>query len=346
LAAAALFCGCATAPPPLPLGTPIEVVLAAHGVAERATSAPRPASNPTSRPESSADSRPDSRSTRVVVVVMDRHFAGGGLTYVDDDLRALQREHRRLVADLLDRGFALFGAEWRRGPLPKDDDPAAAAHRDRARRALEEGDDLDRLSIYQPIRFEVEFDGRLSVVGVEDPKLYDADVAALERLQDLATLKRRHDTADGPDDDAILEEWARLRVAMRARIAPRGRAAARALIEEMDARGAERAILVLGAAHVPAAAEELATLGVDAFVFTAPSFARRDARPSRRPRRAARATLSRFGKTGRPRRASARRGKSGLRRAGWRLTTAGRKVRDSAAENRPPMAAARRIRQG
>ena len=289
-AATAFIHGCATAPPPLPPDAPIEAVLAAHGRFERVAAESRPVSRPTSvaaaASQAAADasaSGPESRPAgpRLVVVVRDRHFAGGGLTYVDDDLRALQREHRRLIADLVSRGFELLGAEWRRGPLPGDDDAAAAAHRDRARRALEEGDELDRLSIFQPIRYEVEFEGRLCVVGVEDAAMYDADVAALDRLQDLLTARRRHDTSTGPDDDAIFGDWATIRRGMRSRIAPRGRAAARAVVEEMDDRGLDRAILLIGAAHVPAAADELATLGVDGVLFTAPSFDRRD-EPSKR----------------------------------------------------------------
>jgi hypothetical protein len=209
-----------------------------------------------------------------VVVVKDRHFVGGGLTYVDDDLRRLQHEHRRLVGDLADRGFRLLGAEWRKGPLPLDG--AAEDHRAAVRDALAEGDDLDRWSIYQPIRYETEFQDRLEVIGVEEPALYDADVAALERLIELARAERRAGEADA----AGRAERARLRRAMVGRIDDRGAAAARNLAEAMRDRRASKAILLLGAAHVPAASRTLQEMGVPHHVFTAPSFERRDAPPT------------------------------------------------------------------
>ncbi|HYC76735.1 MAG TPA: hypothetical protein VEI02_03805 [Planctomycetota bacterium] len=252
---------CSVAPPPLPADAPLDAVLARHGEAATVPAEP-------------VDSRP---SPLEVVLVRDRHFAGDGITYVDEGLRAVQREHRRLLDDLVGRGFRLLAVEWRKGPLPGDDDPLAAAHRDAVRRALETGDDLDRWSIYQPIRYEMELAGRAVVVGVEDPELYDADVAALERLLDLARASRLDEGTDGGARDAgRLAERARIRRAMRLRIAPRGRAVARNLLLAMEAYDARRAVLLVGAAHVPAASAELAARGVPHRVFTTRSFAKRE----------------------------------------------------------------------
>lgn len=211
-----------------------------------------------------------------IVVIRDRHYIGGGITFVDDELRALQREHGRLVAALVDRGYRLLGAEWRKGPLPDDD--AARAHRQAARDVMEEGDDLNRRSIYQPIRYEVEHAGRLTVLGVEDASLYDQDVKALETLTALSQARRRHDTTTGPSESELDLRWAKLRRAMKARIDPRGRASARNLLEAMRERKERKAILLVGAAHVPGAAAELKDLGVTFHVFTAPSFERKSER--------------------------------------------------------------------
>lgn len=249
--ALAIVASCATERPLAPADAPLAEALAAHGTAEFFPGA----------------------AAEEVVVVRDRHYVGGGITFVDDDLRTLQREHGRLVADLVGRDFGLMGAEWRRGPLPDDD--VAEAHREAAREALETGDDLNRRSIYQPIRYEVEFAGRLAVVGVEDPEMYDADVSALDVLTELSRLRRRHDTTDGPSDAEIERRWNDVRRAMRARTAPRGREAAKNLLAAMRDRGVRRAILLIGAAHVPAVAEGLRAEGVPHYVFTARSFARR-----------------------------------------------------------------------
>jgi hypothetical protein len=249
--ALSVVAGCATERPAPPLEAPTAALLAVRG---------------------GSSFIPGGRPLEVVVI-RDRHFSGGGLTFVDEDLRRLQREHRRLVGELVARGFRLMGAEWRNGPLPEDD--VAADHRRAVREAIEEHDDLDRWSIYQPIRYAVELEGELVVTGVEDAELYDADVAALDRLFVIARAARDVDGAPRAALDAAAKERFRIRGEMMSRIDPRGVAAARNLVAAMEERGERRAILLIGAAHVPSASRELAALDVPHHVFTAPSFERR-----------------------------------------------------------------------
>jgi hypothetical protein len=257
-AATLLLLGACATTPAVPADAPTTAVLAAYGAVESFPG------------ELGID----------VVVIRDRHYVGGGITYVDEDLRRLQAEHRRLIGALVERGYRLLGAEWRKGPLPVDD--VAEDHRAAVRETLAEGDDLDRRSIYQPIRYEVEFAGRLTVFGVEDPTLYDRDVAALEELTAVARAKRRHDTTKGPTDAQLDARFAEIRRGMRLRIDERGRASALNLLAETAARGERRAILLTGAAHVPAAVAALRDAGATIHVFTAAAFDRRTPPPALR----------------------------------------------------------------
>ncbi len=219
----------------------------------------------------------DAPGPREVVIIRDRHPTGRGITYVDDELRALQREHHELVTDLVAREFRLLGCEFSRGPLPKDG--AAADHLDRLAWAEEQGDDPNRWSIYQPLRYQRDFAGRLDVLGVEDPDLYRADLAALDRLDEVVRLRRRTDWTTGPTDDELRRNEAQILVAIRLNVQKRGAAAAQNLVQLMDERHAPRAILMLGAAHVPSASRALSELKVRHHVFTAPGFERRATAP-------------------------------------------------------------------
>ena len=251
----ALLCAGCAGPAAPPRDAPVATVLQFHGRAETH----------------------QAQGPREVVIIRDRHPTGPGITYVDDELRALQREHHELVTDLVAREFRLLGCEFNLGPLPTDG--AAADHLDRLAWAEEQGDDPNRWSVYQPLRYQREFAGRLEVLGVEDPELYQADLAALDRLDDVVRLRRRTDWTSGPTDDELRRNEAQILVSIRLNVQKRGAAAARNLVRLMDERHAPRAILMLGAAHVPSASRTLSELNVRHHVFTAPGFERRDPAP-------------------------------------------------------------------
>jgi hypothetical protein len=207
-----------------------------------------------------------------VVILKDRHAVGAGIFYVDEELRAFQRDQHTVVAHLVARGFSLLGCEHTLGPIPRN--AAAEDHLAVIARAQAEGDDLNRWSVYQPLRYEAEFAGRLAVVGVEDPGLYQEDLDTLESIEKLRNV-RRFGGSGAPSAKALDAEERRLLQKIRANVAARGAAAARNLLAIMKERGVEKAILMLGASHVPAASAELFRVSVAQYVFEAPTFQRK-----------------------------------------------------------------------
>jgi hypothetical protein len=209
-----------------------------------------------------------------VVLLRDRHAVGPGIFYVDEELRAFQRDQRAVVRHLVARGFDLLGCEHTLGPIPRS--PAAEDHIAVIEEARASGDDLNRWSVFQPLRYEIEFQGRLQVIGVEDPALYQADLETLSKIEKVVQA-RRFSEAGGPSQSELAREQARLLALIRANVAERGRLAARNLLAIMKERSSRKAILMLGASHIPAASAELAAENVRHYVFEAPSFQRRAA---------------------------------------------------------------------
>ena len=198
------------------------------------------------------------------MLIKDRHSTHGAITRVRGRLGDIQRENRLAVSFLVQKGFSLLGCEAALGPLPEGE--IAGAHAAAVRRALEERDNLDRLTVYQPIRYAVEFEGRLTVLGVEDRELYEADVACLERINDVRPMLARSDTSPEERRELLIESR-RLMGAIRERAAERGRRAAGNLLALMESRRVDRAILLIGGAHVPSASRELSRRGVPHLVF-------------------------------------------------------------------------------
>src|ERR1043165_7641585 len=99
------------------------------------------------------------------------------------------------------------------GPIP--DTEVAGRHAGAVRDILETGDDLNHWSVYQPIRYAVEFGNRLTVLGLEDPELYDDDVATLDRIVEVHRALRRPDWTSGPTEAELVSDEARLRARIR-----------------------------------------------------------------------------------------------------------------------------------
>ncbi len=221
---------------------------------------------------------PVSEPPGTVVLIRDRHVLGGTITRVPAAQREIHRIHRTLLERLAGAGFALAGCEYPEGPLARTGE--AARHFERVERAIEEGERLDALSFYQPVRWAVELAGRMEFVGVEDPDLYGKDVEDLDRVLEarrgLTTFGQRETPEARRERRLSLrrdEEDALRRI--RANVDERGRRAARNLLEAMAARGVSKAVLIQGAAHIPAAADVLAGQGLRVFVFEAPAAALR-----------------------------------------------------------------------
>lgn len=205
-----------------------------------------------------------------VILIRDRHAVHGAITRERGPLQKIQRQNRGAIGFLVRKGFRLLGCEAPLGPLPDDHGPAAA-HRAAVRRALAEGDPLHGLTVYQPIRYEEEFRGVMTVLGMEDTKLYQADV---ERLEKIIELRRVAGRADAPREErtealrAMLEHMR----AISAQVEQRGQAAACNLVEHMLVEGIDRAMLMLGGAHVPGALQTLLAEGVNVRVFECLSY--------------------------------------------------------------------------
>ncbi len=228
---AALLGSCAT-PPRIAPGASLEAGLASLGTVEVAPPA-----------------GPEVRGT--IVVLADLHPLHGGILRSRDEFYGVRRDLAEAVEWLIEQEFTLLGCEWKSGPLP--DDATANAHREAYARAIQEHDDVNAWTLYQPIRLEQQFQARLLVIGVEDPELYDRDVARLRELRDLAL--------DDEKSPEMVARKRRLEASIRAQSNARGERAAEILVQAMEARGFERAALLLGRAHTDAAVKTLASAG-------------------------------------------------------------------------------------
>jgi hypothetical protein len=112
------------------------------------------------------------------------------------------------------------------------------------------------------------------VFGVEDPDLYEQDLDTLAQIEKTIQVALDREKS-GLSAQALAEEESRLRRKITANVAARGAAAARNLVAAMKERGALKAILMLGASHVPGASAELQGAGIRHWVFEAPGFRRR-----------------------------------------------------------------------
>lgn len=201
-----------------------------------------------------------------VVIIADRHSIGAGIGYVSEGHRAQQMEQARAIEWLVNHGYTILGSEFELGPIPTDG--AAAEHRTSIESAIEEGDDLNRWSHFQPVRYAVTLAPRLAVWGVEDPVLYAADVKDLDAILDIRDFRKHREGQSTPTDSELDRKEAALKARIRSHVDQRGRAAARNLLELANARGATRVILMLGAAHCGAAAGECAASGAAVTLFT------------------------------------------------------------------------------
>lgn len=205
-----------------------------------------------------------------IVIIRDRHPVHGAITRERGPLYRVRAENRGAIGFLIVKGYRLLGCEWPYGPLPRDTKPARA-HRDATRTAIEGHDNLDRLSVFQPIRYEEELGDRISVLGMEDPDLYHADRERLLKIQDFRRIAGREDAPDQDREKARREMASLLRKISGNRHA-RGRAAARNLLKHMDRFKIARAALLIGGAHADAAREALEEQGVQAMVFQCRSY--------------------------------------------------------------------------
>jgi hypothetical protein len=217
----------------------------------------------------------DGAASPEVVLLKDRHAVGQGIFQVDEELRAFQRDQRAVVGGLVARGFTLLGCEHTLGPIPRH--AAAQDHLEAIEQVRVAGDDLNGWSVFQPLRYEVELGPRLEVFGVEDPALYRQDLDTLVKIEDVIATRRAAGSSGNLGRRLDAEER-RLLGQIRANVDERGRLAARNLLDLARARGAERAILLLGASHVPAASKALQEASVRHYVFEARTF-RRGSRP-------------------------------------------------------------------
>ncbi|MEZ6196144.1 MAG: hypothetical protein R3F20_10535 [Planctomycetota bacterium] len=198
-----------------------------------------------------------------VLVVRDRHSTNPGFHRVRDQLARIQRDNRLLVDYLLGRGWSLLGCEFREGPLVDEPD-TAQQYRIIRRRMQTDGVHtpfLDGWSVYQPIRFQLMHEGRLEVRGVEDAALYARDLDLFRDYKEARSIARRRNITEDERREA-LRAAVEAQTALEANTAARGRAAAENLVEAMRESGRDRAILLIGGAHVPAAVRSLEELGL------------------------------------------------------------------------------------
>ena len=71
-----------------------------------------------------------------IVLLKDRHAVGAGIFYVDEELRAFQRDQHAVVSHLVARGFTLLGCEHTLGPIPRNAAARGPSRGDRARRGV------------------------------------------------------------------------------------------------------------------------------------------------------------------------------------------------------------------
>jgi hypothetical protein len=124
------------------------------------------------------------------------------------------------------------------------------AHREAVEDAIKNHDRLDALTVYQPIRFEVEFSGRLKVLGVEDEQLYQADRMRLSRLRELSRQLKQSSKAFGASQQKELND---LVAQIHANADMRGQQAAENLLKLMKKEGVSSSTLLLGGGHAAGA---------------------------------------------------------------------------------------------
>jgi hypothetical protein len=209
---------------------------------------------------------------RTVVVIKDRHPVHGAITRTRGPIRRVQEQNHGAVSFLVAKGFTVLGCEAPLGPLPLEG--PARRHRDAIEEASAARDSLDALTVFQPIRYEMEFADALEVLGVEDPELYGADVERLKRILEIRRALARNDVSVAAPE-ALAANERELRQEIRAGADERGRRAAANLLEAMEEAGSDRGILLLGGAHARGAAEELGKLGVRILVFECAAYRER-----------------------------------------------------------------------
>ncbi|MCA9321590.1 MAG: hypothetical protein KDB53_12685, partial [Planctomycetes bacterium] len=200
----------------------------------------------------------------------DRHSARAGFHRVRPQLQEIQREHRLLVTHLVGLGYDLLACEQPLGPLADRKETAAEFRVIRQR--LRPVEDLDEYGVFQPLRFAMLHEGRLTVVGIEDPELYAADHDAWEEFIEGTRKGKRNDRP--PEERALwLERAALASRRLDRNVLPRGRAAGRNLVALMRERGSQRAVLMIGGAHVPGVVDALREADIAFDVFESAGYA-------------------------------------------------------------------------
>ncbi len=192
-----------------------------------------------------------------VILVPDLHETHGSITGGGQLWTRHRKWQLRALRFMALKGWTLLGAEHREGPLP--DEELARSQRRSFEEALESGVDPDSLNMFMPLRVQWEIP-QLTVLGVEDKTLYDADVRALD---DINRLRR----TDGLPEDQKLTAIQQLVANIVSHKDARGRAAAANLHAAMLRLGHQRAVLLLGAGHIASAHEELTRLGHHVLLF-------------------------------------------------------------------------------
>ena len=200
-----------------------------------------------------------------IVVIKDRH----PLTRrrVSPRQQALHRQHRLLVGYLVANGFDLLGCEAPLGPV--EDSDYLAEETARIRRA-DRDDVRDEHALFQPLRYRLEHGERLTVVGVENPEIFAADIASFRTFLGARRRMARRDITD-EERRALAREAVVATRSVSRNVRVRGEAAARNLVAMMGTRH-RRAMLMIGARHVPSAVETLQKAGYRVDVFEAEDF--------------------------------------------------------------------------
>lgn len=209
---------------------------------------------------------PNPGGAPVVVLIRDRHSLIPAITRERGPLSEVRAQVRAAIAFLLEKDFRLLGCESPLGKLPEDS--VARSHREAVEEALRSGDRLDLWTVYQPIRFQVEFGSRLAVLGVEDPDLYGSDREALVLLRRLG----RAASPGGVSPEESNRMGAILIRSILANSDPRGAASARNLLSIMRERELDRAILLLGGGHTEGARKALEAEGAAVWIFEPRSY--------------------------------------------------------------------------
>jgi hypothetical protein len=193
-----------------------------------------------------------------VVLVPDLHETHGSVTGGGPVWTRHRKWQMRALRFLASKGYRLLGAEYALGPLPLDG--PAATQRRVYDEALSDGVDPDSLNLYIPLRVQWELP-EVTVLGVEDPALYTADLNTLTEINKLRSLP----TPEALEAVALMQQLVASLLEHRDR---RGAAAARNLHALMKQHSLPRAVLVIGALHVPAASEALSQLGLSVCLFS------------------------------------------------------------------------------